>query len=133
MDLMTRERDRLLHRTARAYGMSFTGVSALCLSVPGAVSLDVYFVCLPLFALLAFFQFRMGRTLSVRWGVAAVLVGLGILVLVASPDAEPPGEATSTRMPSPMTTAARPQRAERVRPIRNWKNASSAKSGRQTK
>jgi signal transduction histidine kinase len=93
MDLMTRERDRLLHRTARAYGMSFTAVSALCLSVPGAVNLDVYFVCLPLFALLAFFQFRMGRTLSVRWGIAAVLVGLGILVLVASPDAEPPGDA----------------------------------------
>jgi signal transduction histidine kinase len=93
MDLMTRERDRLLHRTARAYGMSFTVVSALCLSVPDAVSLDVYFVCLPLYALLAFFQFRMGRTLSVRWGIAAVLVGLGILVLVASPDAAPPGDA----------------------------------------
>jgi signal transduction histidine kinase len=93
MDLMTRERDRLLHRTARAYGMSFTAVSALCLSVPGAVSLDVYFVCLPLFALLAFFQFRMGRTLSARWGLAALLVGLGILVLVASPDATPPAHA----------------------------------------
>jgi signal transduction histidine kinase len=93
MDLMTRERDRLLHRTARAYGMSFTVVSALCLSVPGAVSLDVYFVCLPLYALLAFFQFRMGRTLSARWGLAALLVGLGILVLTASPDSTPPGEA----------------------------------------
>lgn len=93
MDLMTRERDRLLHRTARAYGISFTVVSALCLSVPGAVSPDVYFVCLPLYALLGFFQFRMGRTLSARWGVAAVLTGLGILVLVASPGAEPPAEA----------------------------------------
>jgi signal transduction histidine kinase len=93
MDLMTRERDRLLHRTARAYGMSFTTVSALCLSVPGAVSLDVYFVCLPLFALLGFFQFRMGRTLSARWGLAALLVGLGILVLVASPETTPPGAA----------------------------------------
>jgi signal transduction histidine kinase len=93
MDLMTRERDRLLHRTARAYGISFTVVSLCCLSVPGAVALDVYLVCLPLYALLAFFQFRMGRTLSARWGLGSVFVGLGLLALVASPDAEPPGEA----------------------------------------
>ncbi|MFC0681084.1 sensor histidine kinase [Lysobacter korlensis] len=93
MDLMTRERDRLLHRTARAYGISFTVVSALCLSVPGAVGIDVYLVCLPLYALLASFQFRMGRTLSARWGLAALVIGLGILVLVASPEAAPPGDA----------------------------------------
>jgi hypothetical protein len=37
MDLLAKERDRVLQRAARAYGLGFTIASALCFVLPGAV------------------------------------------------------------------------------------------------
>ena len=52
MDQILKERDRLLQRTARVYGLSFTVVSMLCLAVPGSLEPVAYAVVVPLFALL---------------------------------------------------------------------------------
>lgn len=80
MDLITKERDRLLQRTARVYGLSFTVVALLCFVLPGAVSLTSLIVSLPLFLLVGVAQFRMGISRSPGWIVLSLLAGLGILI-----------------------------------------------------
>jgi signal transduction histidine kinase len=82
MDLITKERDRLLQRTARVYGLSFTVVAALCFVLPGAVSTTALFVSLPLFVVIAVSQFRMGVSRSPLW--IAVSLGAGLVILVVT-------------------------------------------------
>jgi signal transduction histidine kinase len=88
MDHITKERDRLLQRTSRFYGLAFTGVAFLCLWVPGAVSPPGYAVTIPLFGVLAFSQYRVGVSRRWIWLVAEGLAGLGIIVAIGtlSPD-----------------------------------------------
>jgi signal transduction histidine kinase len=83
MDLIAKERDRLLQRTSRVYGISFTVVSLACLSIPGSVGLLVYLSCLPLYALIAFAQVRLGSSRSLVW-VGLVIIGGLALVAIAS-------------------------------------------------
>jgi signal transduction histidine kinase len=83
MDLIAKERDRLLQRTARVYGLSFTIVSIICLSIPGAVGTIAYFVSLPLYAVIAFCQYRLGESRSLLWILPAFVAGLGIIFVVA--------------------------------------------------
>lgn len=90
MDLIAKERDRLLQRTARVYGLSFTIVSLLCLSIPGSVDLGVLLACLPLYVLVAVAQVRLGSSRSLAW-VAVVLVAGLALVLIASLAGSGPG------------------------------------------
>jgi signal transduction histidine kinase len=84
MDLITKERDRLLQRTARVYGLSFTVVSLLCLLLPGAVSTTALIVSLPLFVLIAIAQFRMGISRSGLWVAVTLVAGLAILVVATT-------------------------------------------------
>ncbi|MGV8895583.1 MAG: sensor histidine kinase [Rhodoglobus sp.] len=84
MDLIDKERNRLLQRTARVFGLSFTVVSLVCLSLPGAVDFTTYAICFPLYLVLGFFQFMMGRSRSLGWVVASYFVGLTIIVLVTT-------------------------------------------------
>jgi signal transduction histidine kinase len=82
MDLIAKERDRLLQRTARVYGLSFTVVSLVCLSIPGAVELTAYLICLPLYALVGVAQWRIGASRSMLWVALALLAGLAIISVV---------------------------------------------------
>lgn len=84
MDLITKERDRLLQRTARVYGLSFTVVSLLCVLLPGAVSPTALFVSLPLFVVVGIAQFRMGISRSPIWIALALVAGLAILIVATS-------------------------------------------------
>ncbi|MCU1580471.1 MAG: histidine kinase [Rhodoglobus sp.] len=93
MDLIAKERDRLLQRTARVYGLSFTVVSLICLSIPGAVDRLSYFGCLPLYVLIGISQYRVGVSRSLVWVALQVLAGLGVIVIVTAFSAGGPGEA----------------------------------------
>ena len=96
MEQMLKERDRLLQRTSSVYGLSFTAVSALCLTIPGAVSDASYFASLPLFALLATGQFMTGRSKSLLWVLVSLAGGIGaILALVLLTPAAPTQAAVS--------------------------------------
>ena len=66
MDLISKERERLLQRAARIYGLSFTAVALICAILPGAVDTLALFISLPLFALLTVAQVRMGVSRSPR-------------------------------------------------------------------
>jgi len=84
MDLISKERNRLLQRTARAYGLSFTAISVIMLSLPGAIDPTAYFLCLPLFILMGVSQFLMGRSRSFGWILASIAAGLAIVITMAA-------------------------------------------------
>lgn len=84
MDLITKERDRLLQRTARGYGLSFTVVAVVCMLLPGAVSSTALIVSLPLFVVIGVSQFRMGVSRSPVWIALSLVAGLGILVVTTT-------------------------------------------------
>ncbi|WP_294180425.1 sensor histidine kinase [uncultured Schumannella sp.] len=86
MDLITRDRDRLLQRAARVYGLSFTVVSALCLAVPGVVSPTTLAWSAPLYLLLAIAQWRLGVSDAIGWVLLSLVAGTAILVVVVTLD-----------------------------------------------
>jgi len=84
MELIAKERDRLLQRTARIYGLSFTVVSLICLTIPDAVDSLAYFICLPLYLVLGFSQFRLGSSRSLVWVLLVVGCGLAAIIVAVT-------------------------------------------------
>lgn len=84
MELIIKERDRLLQRTARLCGLTFTVVSLMCLSIPGAISLTGYLLCLPLYIALGIVQYRMGVGTSLWWPSLILVVGTAIVVVISA-------------------------------------------------
>jgi signal transduction histidine kinase len=82
MEQIVKERDRLLQRTARAYGLSFSVVSLICLSIPGGVSLTSYVTALPLYLLLGFCLYRIGVSRNIAWVLTTLASGVGILCII---------------------------------------------------
>lgn len=89
MDLITKERDRLLQRTARVYGLSFTLVALLCFVLPGAVSVTALVISLPLFVVLGVAQFRIGISRSPVWLALALVMGVAMVVIACTIGARP--------------------------------------------
>lgn len=82
MDQIVKERDRLLQRAARVYGLSFTVVSLVCLAVPGAVSSNTLAISLPLYILLGFAQYRIGLSREPIWAIVAVASGIAVVLVI---------------------------------------------------
>jgi signal transduction histidine kinase len=80
MDLMQRERDRVLQRSARTGALGFTAASFVCVTLPGAVSATWLFWCLPLFLALAITQFLVGAGRPTIWAPLSLVLGLAITV-----------------------------------------------------
>ncbi|HWH26326.1 MAG TPA: ATP-binding protein [Pseudolysinimonas sp.] len=83
MDLITKERDRLLQRTARVYGLSYTVVALLCICLPNAVDPLALLISLPLFLILTAALFRLGISRSLIWVLLTVLAGVAIIAVAA--------------------------------------------------
>jgi len=94
MDLISKERDRLLQRSARVYGLSFTAVAALCLSLPGAVPVPVLLAVLPLLLVVAGAQVTIGASRALWWPLLELAAGLGAIAVVGA-FAAPPTVAAS--------------------------------------
>lgn len=84
MDLMAKERDRLLQRTARVASLSFLIVSVICLSIPGAVTTLTLILCLPLYAVMGVVQFKMGNSRSLGWVLPSFVAGTAVILLIAN-------------------------------------------------
>lgn len=95
MDLITKERERLLQRAARVYGLSFTGVALLCAVLPGAVDPLALLISLPLFAVLVLAQIRMGMGRSLLWVLLALVSGVAIIAVYRYVGSGPSAEAGS--------------------------------------
>jgi signal transduction histidine kinase len=85
VELIAKERDRLLQRSARFIGLGSTVVALVCFSVPGVLHLTTLLSTIPLFVVLAFSLYRVGINQSLVWIVLGILSGLGILVVVQLP------------------------------------------------
>ncbi|MBC7591361.1 MAG: histidine kinase, partial [Salinibacterium sp.] len=85
MELIAKERDRLLQRSARFIGLGSTAVALVCFSVPGVLHLTTLLSALPLFIMLSVSLYRVGVNQSLIWIVLGMLSGLGILVIVQLP------------------------------------------------
>jgi signal transduction histidine kinase len=81
MDRMKRERERLLQRTARVYGLSFTAVAAACILLPGEVPLPAAAGSVLLLAVLAVAQWRIGTDARVPWMAVVVVAGIAAMVV----------------------------------------------------
>jgi len=101
MNLITRERDRLLQRTARVYGLSFTVVSLVCAVLPGALDLTTLLATVPLYLALGLAQVRMGASNSPGWILAALGAGAAIIIVLATV-----GELRETTVPAAIPIAA---------------------------
>ncbi|WBU38242.1 sensor histidine kinase [Homoserinibacter sp. YIM 151385] len=98
MDLITKERDRLLQRAGQVYGLCFTVVSLLCLVIPGSVDQLALLVSLPLYVLLGIAQLRVGSSPSLVWVIVVVAAGAAILVIVATVGERAPGQGALAAM-----------------------------------
>lgn len=96
MDQIIKERDRLLQRTARLYGLSFSAVSLVCLSIPGAVTVLSYVIALPLYLVMGFAFYRVGVSRHIAWVVLAILSGTAILFVVIYFNADAPTSAAES-------------------------------------
>ncbi|MEC5170759.1 signal transduction histidine kinase [Glaciihabitans sp. GrIS 2.15] len=85
VELIAKERDRLLQRSARFIGLGSTAVALVCFSVPGVLHLTTLLSALPLFIMLSVSLYRVGVNQSLIWIVLGMLSGLGILVIVQLP------------------------------------------------
>lgn len=92
MDLISKERDRLLQRAARLYGLCFTVVSLLCAVLPEAVDPSALLLSVPLYVLLGVSQWRLGTSRSLVWVVLSLLAGLGVIVVLTSVGEQEPGQ-----------------------------------------
>jgi signal transduction histidine kinase len=89
MDLIGKERDRLLQRSARVYGLSFTAVSALCFALPGAVPVPVLLLGIPLYLILTAALVAVGISRAIWWPVVALAGGIGIVLTIGLLGAPP--------------------------------------------
>jgi signal transduction histidine kinase len=82
MDLITKERDHLLQRTARVWGLCFSIVSLLCLLLPGAMSLDALPIAAACYVALFVAQVRLGDSRAIGWVLLALVAGLAAIATV---------------------------------------------------
>ena len=97
MDLISKERDRLLQRAARVWGLSFTVVSLICFVLPGATPQRALVIGLPLYLVLGVFQALMGWARPTLWALLSVLTGIAIVLT---------GHMLGTAAPTPAGQAA---------------------------
>ncbi len=99
MDLIAKERDRVLQRGARVYGLGFTLVSALCFLLPGAAPTTTALVVgILLYLLLAAAQFMLGVSRNPAWALLTLAAGLGILAVTTGLGSETLGEGGMTAL-----------------------------------
>lgn len=98
MELIAKERDRLLHRAARFMGITLTVLSFIGLSIPGVVDVTSLFAALLLGVLLVFCLARLGSDHSILWVLLGVAAGLGVLTIVQLPFGAPDDSALAVAL-----------------------------------
>jgi signal transduction histidine kinase len=96
VELIAKERDRLLQRSARTIGLGSTVIALICFAVPGVLGWTTLLSTLPLFAVLALSHVRLGMSQSIVWVVLGLVAGFGILVVIQLPIGGAPGGSVGT-------------------------------------
>ncbi|QEO10415.1 sensor histidine kinase [Protaetiibacter larvae] len=99
MDLIAKERDRVLQRAARIYGLSFTAVAAACYVLPGAVDGPLaLWGGIGLLLVLAGSQFALGVSRNPVWIIVPLAAGLGVVALATAGGSAAVGEGGMTAL-----------------------------------
>ena len=85
MELIAKERDRLLQRTARFLGLAGTIITLISLSFPGVVRMTSYFAAIPLLLVLMLCHVMVTRGRPVVWAAVGIAAGLAALVVIRLP------------------------------------------------
>lgn len=85
VELISKERDRLLHRATRLVGITMMAVTLLGLMIPGLVDETSLLAAGLLGVLFLYSLFRVGNDHSLLWIVLGLTSGLAILVIVQLP------------------------------------------------
>ena len=95
MELIEKERRRLLQSAARAFGLSGVVLAAFCLSLPGIVDPDLLPSVLILLAGQAGALVMVGRSGHIGWVALTIVLGCGALALAQLPWGQPTSLALS--------------------------------------
>lgn len=98
VELISKERDRLLHRATRLMGITMTIVTFLGLSIPGVVDETSLLAAALLGVLFIFSLVKLGRHPSLLWILLGLSVGLAILAIVQLPFATNNREGLATAL-----------------------------------
>ncbi|WP_439563655.1 sensor histidine kinase [Microcella sp.] len=98
MDLIEKERRRLLQSAARAFGLSGVVLAAFCLSLPGIVDPDLLPSVLILLAGQAGALIMVGRSGHIGWVALTIVLGCGALALAQLPWGQSTSLALSTSL-----------------------------------
>ena len=98
VDLIAKERDRLLHRATRLVGISTTIIALLALSMPGTLDGTNLLGALLLGLATGFCFFRIGYGQSVLWVILGIASGLGFLAIVQVPFGSTPSPTLATAL-----------------------------------
>ncbi len=98
VDLIAKERDRLLHRATRLVGISTTIVTLLALSMPGTLDGTNLLGALLLGLATGFCFFRIGYAQSLVWVILGMVAGLGFLAIALVPFDVPPSPTLATAL-----------------------------------
>jgi signal transduction histidine kinase len=85
MELIAKERDRLLQRTARTLGLSGTILTLISLSFPGVVPITNFVSTIPFLVILAFCHVMLPRNRPMLWATLGIASGLVALIFVRLP------------------------------------------------
>ncbi|HEU4808998.1 MAG TPA: histidine kinase, partial [Homoserinimonas sp.] len=96
METLAKERDRLLQRSSRMIGMSFSIVSLAIFLVPGVVEPERLALILPLFLALLACLYFVAATRALPLVLGGVAAGLGVVVAALFPFTEPADSAALT-------------------------------------
>lgn len=95
MELIEKERRRLLQSAARAFGLTGVVLSAICLALPGVVDPDLLPSVMIILAGHAGALVMVGRSSNVAWIVLSIVLGCGALAVAQLPW----GQSTSIALP----------------------------------
>lgn len=85
VELISKDRDRLLHRATRMMGITMTVVAFLGLAIPGVVDSTSLLAAGLLGVLFVFSLYRVGNDQSLLWVLLGLSAGLALLVIVQLP------------------------------------------------
>ncbi len=98
MELIEKDRRRLLRRAARAFGLSGVTVAAFCLALPGVVEADLLPSVLMLLLGQASALVMVGRSEHIGWVALSIVLGCAAIALAQLPWGQPSSLALATSL-----------------------------------
>ncbi|GAA1729044.1 sensor histidine kinase [Microcella frigidaquae] len=98
MELIEKDRRRLLQRAARAFGLSGVALTAFCLALPGVVDADLLPTVLMLLAGQAAALVMVGRSGHLGWVALSIVLGCAVIALAQLPWGQPSSLALATSL-----------------------------------